>query len=883
MRHMRLLASTLLCGAALLLAPGSGRAEAPFSFAATPGQLPKTVTPRAYDIALVTDMAKLTLSGEERVTLDVLTPTNTLVMNQAGLTVGAANVDGLAGSISHDEKAQTVTIRFPRKLTKGAHRLTLSYSGPIIATPNGLYYDDYKDASGAQKRMLVTQFEVADARRMFPCWDEPVFKATFHLTVTLPKAWTPISNMPVEKTEAAGPDAQRVTFAVTPRMSTYLLALLAGEMSALHGKGGDTPINVFAPTGEESQGAYALSAASEILPYYNGYFGTSYPLPKLDLIAVPGNYEAGAMENWGAITFIDEDLLFDRAHSASSTKELVYLVVAHEMAHQWSGDLVTMAWWDNVWLNEGFATWMETKALDHFNPGWEVWPREHSGRESAMAQDALSTTHPIQQVIADARDADQAFDRISYQKGEQVIRMIETWLGPDVFRDGMRRYMKAHAYSNATSEDLWNALSAASKQDVGAVAKTFTEQPGIPLVHVARTCVGGEAALTLSQSRFAIHDPHAAALNWRIPIVIGGPGVTTQKVVLTTAPATVRVAGCDSPAKVNLGEGGYYRTVYDDAGYTALKAAFARLDMTDRVNLLGDQFALFESAQQPLSHYLDLVANLSEEGETSIAVWQDTLSHLRRLDELERGAPERPAFRAFVRSLLAPQLARLGWAPKPGESFLNSMLRPDIIETLGLFGDPEVTAEAQKRFAAWRKDPSSLDASLVEPVTQIVGLHADAATWDVLADALGKAPDTERKRRFFAALARSQDPALIEKTFHLAYSGAIPNGRIGRSLVVLARDSEAPDLVWKLTQSDQAAIRKRLAPWSQTELLPSVASVSLNPKVSGEMLADPASSDSAGARLAAARGAEQIATSVELASRTRAAVAEWLTLRGGAK
>lgn len=882
MRHALLLASTLFCAATSLTAVSTSvRAEAPFAFATTPGQLPKTVVPSAYDIDLVTDMKKLTLSGRETIAVDVTSTTDSLTLNQAGLKISSATIDGAPATVTTDETAQTLTLRAAAPLSTGTHRIEITYTGPILQTPNGIYYDDYRAPSGAKKRMLVTQFEVADARRMFPCWDEPAFKATFRLTVTLPKDWVPLGNMPVESTTPASSTTQRVTFAVTPRMSSYLVALVAGELTATHDQAGPTRISTWAPPGDEKATEYATHAATEILPYYNEYFGTAYPLPKLDLIAIPGNYEAGAMENWGAITFIDEALLYDPAHSSPATKELVYLVVAHEMAHQWSGDLVTMAWWDNIWLNEGFATWMETKALDHFNPTWQVWPREHSGRETAMAQDALSTTHPIQQPIRDVSEAGRAFDRISYQKGEQVIRMVETWLGPDTFRDGMRAYMKAHAYSNATSADLWNALSAVSHQDVGAVARTFTEQPGIPLVHVTRQCKGGHTVLGLTQSRFTIHDPNAAALHWRIPVVAGGPGVAAQKVVLT-ASATLRFAGCDTPLKVNLGENAYYRTQYDAAGLAALKSNFARLDATDRVNLLGDQFALFQAGKAPLADYLDLVSHLSEQGETSLAVWEDTLANLQTLDRLEIDAPARPAFRIFVRNLLAPQLQRLGWDPKPDESFLDTLLRPQIINTLGLMDDPAVAAEAARRFAAWRKNPASLAPSLVGPVMQTVGLHADAKTWNVLANVVRTAPDTEQKRRFYAALAQSPDPALIHKAVKLAYDGAIPNGRIVHALATLARGSGNADLVWKDVVASQDAIHTRLTPQSREDLLPTVASASFNPQVAEEMLAAPASKASSGARIAAERGAEKIAANVEVRLRAQPEIAQWLSAHGAA-
>jgi aminopeptidase N len=394
--------------------------------------------------------------------------------------------------------------------------------------------------------MLVTQFENTDARRMFPGWDEPVFKAKFRLSAVLPTDYVAISNMPIVSTTPAGPGLQKVQFDTSPRMSTYLLALIAGDLEAVRATADGTKLAAWAPRGEAKQAEYSLEVERNVLPFYNQYFATPYPLPKLDLIAIPGNFEAGAMENWGAITFIDDTMLFNPKTSAARTRETIHIDVAHEMAHQWSGDLVTMAWWNDIWLNEGFATWMEFKATDHFNPSWQIWPRQHEAREEAMTQDAQPTTHAIQQKLSTESEIGTAFDQISYQKGSQIIRMVEDWIGPDTFRDGMRAYMKAHAYSSATSADLWASLGAAAGRDVATMASGFTEQPGIPLVRVVRRCANGQATLTLTQDRFAIHDPKAAKLAWIVPVTLSTPGGTPTRVLLNGAPVSVKLPACDT-------------------------------------------------------------------------------------------------------------------------------------------------------------------------------------------------------------------------------------------------------------------------------------------------------------------------------------------------
>jgi aminopeptidase N len=870
MRHSLYLAASLVALAS------AAHAEAPFDFDHTPGKLPKIVVPEAYAIDIVPDLTALTLTGTESIDLTVRQATASFTLNQAGLKIASATLeDGAAATITLDEKQQTATLKFAKTVAAGKHVLKIAYSGPIPETPNGIYYDDYKDPAGAKKRMLVTQFEVADARRMFPGWDEPAFKAKFQLTVTLPKGLAVVSNMPSVSTTAVGADKQRVVFGQSPRMSTYLLALVAGDMSALSGSGGGTTMQAWAPTGEQDKAKYALSVEENVLPYYNGYFGVKYPLPKLDLIAIPGNYEAGAMENWGAITFIDDAMLFDAKTSSPATKEEIHLVVAHEMAHQWSGDLVTMGWWDNIWLNEGFATWMEEKATDHFNPAWEIWPRQHEIREQAMGQDALPTTHPIQQVIHDESEANSAFDSISYQKGEQIIRMIEDWVGPDVFRDGMRVYMKAHQYGNATSADLWTALGAVSHRDVAHVASGFTEQPGIPLVHVARACLGGHGQITLTQDRFAIHDPHPKPLTWTIPVTLGAPGGASQRVLLTGEPAVVKFANCAAPEKINLGEDGYYRTQYDAASLKALQGVFAKLSPADRANLLGDQFALFVADRSTLAAYLDLLPAMKTE--TNIAVWQDTLSHLRRLDRALEESPERAGFDAYAIALIKPEFDRLGWDAKPGETFLNSLLRPDLIAALGRFGDKDVIAQANARFAAFLKNPASLPPALREPVLDIVGHHADQETYDTLKKLGVAAASTEEKLRYFGAMASATNPELMKQSVAFATSGEVPNGRITMMIYQASSASGKADELYKMVVPHEAEFAAKMpADGLGPTVLVAAAAGSSNPELAKTVLAAKSSQASIGAKIWAARVADGINTAADFRARAEPVVAAWL-------
>src|SRR5438046_2362705 len=477
---------------------GTMTAEKPFSFKDTSGKLPKEVVPTDYSIRIIPNIDAFTFTGTEMVKLNVRSPVHQLVLNAVELEITEASLDGQVlpkSALNIDKEKELITLALTSELSPRDHTLALGFSGKINQQGQGLFCMRYQEqGSGAQKIMLGTQFEATDARRFFPCWDEPAFRARFQLTALVPENWLAVSNMPIESEQKIA-GGKEVRFAPTPPMSSYLNVFVAGELDFIESRVGPTQIRVIATKGKAELGRYALEASAEILKYYNDYFGLPYPLPKLDQIAIPGGF-GGAMENWGGITYYETALLFDPKNSSAQAKQDIYEVIAHEVAHMWFGDLVTMAWWDNLWLNEGFASWMGSKCTAHFNPQWEVWlarnlPRDPTRRtgiakEAAMEGDARSTTHAIQQRVATEAEANSAFDDITYKKGQSFLRMLESFLGADVFRDGIRQYIAAHKYSNTTTADLWDALSDASNKSVGEIAAGWTEQPGIPVDNVKR-------------------------------------------------------------------------------------------------------------------------------------------------------------------------------------------------------------------------------------------------------------------------------------------------------------------------------------------------------------------------------------------------------------
>src|SRR5262245_6266688 len=545
-----------------VLATGPAVAESAFSFGATPGKLPKTVAPIHYALDLTPDLDTLTFSGSEVVDIEVMEPTARLMLNAVDVTIEAVAIEGEAApQVTSDAAAQTVTFTFPHPIAAGRHQLRVSFTGRINRFGRGLFMVDYPTAEG-RKRVMSSHLEPSDARRIFPSWDEPAFKATIALTV--PRAFLAVSNMPVAREEPTGDGKKRVAFQPTPRMSSYLFVLAAGDLERTTIDVDGVTVGVVT-TGDKGQhGHYALEAASELLRYFNDYFGIAYPLPKLDLIAVPGGF-GGAMENWGGITFFESRLLFDPATRASEARRGIFSIIAHEMAHQWFGDLVTMAWWDNIWLNEGFASWMQAKAAEAVHPEWQTWLNSSGFKQAAMGEDARRTTHPIQHPIANESEALAAFDSITYAKGQAIIRMVENYLGEDAFRAGIRAYMRRHAYSNTTTADLWGALAAASGKPVTAVAAGFTEQGGIPLVIAQASCAGDTQRVTLRQERFTIHDPAPQPQRWRVPVTHSSVGGAAEETVLLNGAAEMAAGRCGDPVKLNPGDVGYYRVQYDAA------------------------------------------------------------------------------------------------------------------------------------------------------------------------------------------------------------------------------------------------------------------------------------------------------------------------------
>jgi aminopeptidase N len=762
--------------------------------------LPNTVVPLHYDLQLSPDAAALRFRGRVAITVSVSVPVTDITINADGLTFAHASLDQTPLALTPpDVKLEREILRAPRPITAGQHILTIDYNGPITRNTLGFFAMDYQGPDGP-RRTLATNLEPTGARKLLPCWDEPARKATFTISVDGPKNQMAVSNMPVDQVKPLPGDLQRVRFRPSPKMSTYLLFLGVGDYERVKRTVDGVEIGVVVKRGDTGKAAYALDQAGKVLHYYNSYFGVRFPLPKLDLIAAPGEISGGSMENWGAIFYSQQHLLFDPKTSTESDRQLVFMVVAHEMAHQWFGDLVTMAWWDNLWLNEGFARWMQTYSADDLHPEWKTGLRALSIFEGGKEADAIPSTHPVIQTISTADQASQAFDQITYDKGAAVITMINAYVGREAFKNGVQAYMRAHAYGNTEDGDLWGEIEKAAGKPILQIEHDLTRQEGVPLIRA----VFDKDAVALSETRFAA-DPatiaEAKTQSWLLPIAVQSLSGGTAQTGLLKARGRFAVR---PPALVNAGQKTYGRVLYPAGAVSALSAALPKLAAADQYGLLNDTAALGFAGYQSASDMLALAASLPVSADP--IVWERALSLLREIDShYAEGAPK-AAFRALALKLLHPLSAQLGFAAKAGEDGNIQILRVALNRLKGRLGDPAVVAWARKTMQDTAANPTDQRASL-----HIVAASADAAAFDGLLAKARAEKDPLAKQHMFEALAGVQDPALAKRMIEIAFGSDPPAGTTPSLLSALGDNH--PDITW---DGAVARLKDPMNPMEQT-------------------------------------------------------------------
>jgi aminopeptidase N len=817
-------------------------------------QLPRTVRPTHYDVSITPNATAATFAARATIDIDVLEPTSSITLNAVDLAFHSALLRGAHGKgmptparISVNADKQTASFTFDRPIAKGGYRLALDYTGVIGSQPAGLFLLDY-DTPDGHKRALYTQFENSDARRMIPSWDEPAYKASFTLEATVPTGEMAVSNMPIAKKTDLANGRSIVRFALSPKMSTYLLFFGLGEFERATATVDGAELGVITQKGALPHAAFALGASQAILHEYNDYFGVRYPLPKLDNIAAPGRSQFfSAMENWGAIFTFEYSILLDPNISTQADKERAFSTEAHEMAHQWFGDLVTMQWWDDLWLNEGFASWMEGRTTARLHPEWNTALSAVNVREIAMNRDSVATTHPVVQHIDTVEQASQAFDAITYDKGESVIGMLESYVGADAWRDGVRAYMKAHAYGNTTSEDLWREIDKAAGKPITAIAHDFTLQAGVPMIRVDDvTCRAGTSTVSLSQAEFSRDRPDKKPLAWRVPVIIQVVGSSRQAPSLVTGGKVVlTVPGCGA-VLVNAGQTGYYRTLYAPQNFGAVAGAFAGLAPIDQLGVMSDSWSLGLAGLQPMSDYLDLAKATPPSADPQ--VWSNIASVFGSIYDTYRGDPQRQKrqkqFSEFAIARLSPMMAQVGWNAASDESGAIANLREKLINTLSLLGDPATIAEARRRYAAQASDPNAIPAALRKAIIGVVALrkaiigvvalHADAATWDAL-HATAQAETSQMiKDRLYDLLATTEDEALAKRALALALT-AEP-GATNSAGIISRVAAYHPDLAFDFAVAHLAQVNELIDNSSRSRYFPRLASGSSDPAMVDKLI-----------------------------------------------
>jgi aminopeptidase N len=743
--------------------------------------LPQNVVPEHYDLALAPNAAALTFTGTVGITVQVREPTRTITLNAVNLTFDSADLDGTKAQTAYDKALGRATLTLQKEAAVGRHVVNITYHGDIGRSTLGFFAMDYTGPDGP-RRTLATNFEPADARDLLPCWDEPGLKATFAVAVDAPQDRMAVSNMPIAQITPLPAGMRHVRFATTPKMSTYLLFLAVGDFERVHQSIDGVDVGVVVKRGDTSKTGYALQQATKLLSYYNDYFGTRYPLPKLDLVAAPGEIQGGSMENWGAIFYSQNHLLFDEKTSTELDRQLVFLVVAHEMAHQWFGDLVTMEWWNDLWLNEGFARWMQTYAADDLHPEWETLLQAATDTlEAGKQADAVPSTHPVLQEVDTAEQAQEQFDAITYDKGAAIIFMINAYVGREKFREGVRRYMRAHAYGNTSDTDLWSQVQEAVGLPILDIEHDFTRQEGLPLVRASAARTG----VALATSRFADDPATLAGLpspRWRLPLA-KGPVTGPFAYLLLDGSATVPQA---PPLLLNAGQLGYARLLYDGPIFDPLAAHTAAFAPMDQLGLINDAWALGVAGYSSAARLLTLAHGLP--AEANPVVWERVLNVLVSIDQHYGETPQRSAFRRHALNMLRPLDERLG-SPAAGEGSNVEILRGELHRLQARFGDAATIDAARKRYAARAGTAAEQRTDL-----EIVAQSADAATFDAMLGRAEQVTDPLDKVHIYRALAGVGDPTLARRMIDVALSDKVP---AGTNTSLLARISENhPDLTW---------------------------------------------------------------------------------------
>lgn len=787
-------------------------------------RLPAHLRPLHYNVRLKPDLVGLTFQGWLNVDVEVLSPegADLIVCNAAELTVQRVKAESISQpawpaqtcgpeGVVLDDQAETMSVRLARALPVGRARIHCAYQGVLNDRMRGFYRSAYTTPDGQARFAAATQFESTEARRCFPCWDEPALKSSFSLSVIAPRDRSVHSNMPEAPDlmdpvldEAAvgqvGPEDRLVMFGPSPIMSTYLLALVVGEFESVDGQTQDgILVRSFTPIGKAEQGRFAMETSVRALEYYTQFFDVPYPLPKYDCIAL-ADFECGAMENWGLVTYRESCILVDAQNTSASTKQFIAIVVCHEMAHQWFGNLVTMEWWTHLWLNEGFASFMENTCTHALFPHFDIWTQFVGDTLlEALQLDALANSHPIEVEVGHPAEVDEIFDSISYNKGASVIRMLHHFIGNEAFRTSLHNYIKKFSYRNAKTEDLWECLAEGSRKPVGQIMSTWTSQMGFPVIIVKQIVSQGDTTtLTISQEKFNADGSQSEGYKWLVPIDILTSTGTTKSVLMEDIEMEITLENTPENAWVKLNPEymGYYRVQYPETYMAKFTEDIAskKLSELNRLALLDDLMAFVQSGRVKTSLILEMIRNVKNED--SYVVWRSVGGCFGKLSVLLADEECRPQFKKFVIDTMESVVEKVGWGPKAEEHHTQGLLRSMVISRLGQYGHEKTVKESQRQFQAHVEKSGEILADLRAPVYRTVMANGGEDTYQQMLELYRSTDLHEEKDRISRAMGASQDVEVLKKVLDFAISNEVRSQDSSFIIASVASNVKGRDLAW---------------------------------------------------------------------------------------
>jgi puromycin-sensitive aminopeptidase len=770
-------------------------------------RLPRTVIPSHYEITLEPDLEAATFVGSVVIAVEIDEPVTEFVLNAIELDIQAVEVahagNTLTPTATLDEETERLTLGFDEPLTAGPATVAIEFTGILNDRLHGFYRSTYTAQDGSEKTIATTQFEATDARRAFPCWDEPDLKATYTVHLVVDGDLMAVSNAAEVARTTVASGKVKVSFAETMKMSTYLVAFIVGDLVATDPVDVDgTPLRIVVAPESMHLTPFALEMGAHALRFFSSYYDIPYPGDKLDMIAIP-DFAWGAMENLGCITYRETALLLDQETATADEKMRVADVIAHEIAHMWFGDLVTMKWWNGIWLNEAFATFAEVKCVDAFDPSWDRWLSFSASRASSQQTDALASTRSVEMKVASPDEANAMFDVLTYQKGSSVLRMLEQYLGEEAFRAGVTRYLKTHAYANTETADLWAALEAESGEPVGEIMDTWIFQGGYPRISVTRS--GSDIVLTQEPFRLI----GAGEGSWMVPVLYR----TTSGDAKTLVSDTPVVIPDVSSIIVNAGGEGFYRVVYGPDLWPAVLDQLYELAPIERFAVVSDAVANLLRGDLSGADYLSLVAALGDEDDKD--VWSVALSGIAELDRVI-SSEDRPALQDYVKGLVSPKAGELGWDPALGESDRTKSMRSLLLKALGNLGeDGETIATAR---SVYRGD-GDVEAEVADAALSIVAAHGDAATFDELIERSDSAPTPQLKVKNLRAATQIPDPTSSERLFHMVLDGRVRSQDSYWVLALLLGHRENGPRTWNLITENWDATLSAIPPQNGRRLI----------------------------------------------------------------